>query len=270
MIKLEKDSNGIININNLNVNLDCLDPFSVKYRFVLNDKLYYFKSCGFEEIFNEIFACEFADKFNYEHAHYDVASLGYNIGVLSTSVYDLNEEFIPLGNITKFVHVNPSYINTIESMDKKILPKLCPFKKKEELIKYIRMFVFDILLANDDRHLDNAGFIKKGIHYRIAPLFDNGLIVSDTAINNQIYAQGVSNDLYDCYNNYVIEEFLCSKYSKILVEELNKLSFEDLFNLVKDINANYKYKFDLDYETDVLDKLNTNLDNLNKLKRKYY
>ena len=41
-------------------------------------------------------------------------------------------------------------------------------------------------------------------------------------------------------------------------------------NLVKDINANYKYKFDLDYETDVLDKLNTNLDNLNKLKRKYY
>ncbi len=43
-----------------------------------------------------------------------------------------------------------------------------------------------------------------------------------------------------------------------------------MIKLEKDINDNYNYKFDLDYETNVLDKLITNLNNLNNLKRKYY
>ena len=270
MINLKKDENGIININNLNVNMDYFSPIEGKYSFYKDNQLYFFKSCSEEEAFREVFACEFANKFNIEHASYDVASLDEHFGVMSSSVYGVNEEFIPLSVISSKLNIENGYVNTVETMKTKILPRICFYNKKEELINYIRIFVFDILLANNDRHLDNIGFIYKDHKYRFAPIFDNGLIINDKSINEHIYSQGISNDLYSTDNNYVVIEFLSSNYSKDLVEELEKLSIEDLYNLVKEINAKYPYKFNQKYEEYVLNRLNQNLNTLNDYKDKYY
>lgn len=270
MIKLEKDKNGIVNINNLNVNLDCLSDVDAKYKFVKDNQIYYFKASSEKEAFREVFACEFADKLNIEHANYDIASIDDHFGVISESIYGIDEEFIPLCDISDKLNIKKGYANTVETMQKKILPRLCFLNRKEELIKYIRMFVFDILLANDDRHEGNTGFIYKGSKYRLAPLFDNGNIVSDLCLRNQIYCQGISNDLFDDENNYVIIEFLSSKYAKYLVEELEKLSINDLLSLVNEINEKYEYKFDIRYEQQMVEQLGENLNKLNDLKNKYY
>jgi hypothetical protein len=156
MINLKKEENGIINIDNLNVNIDAFNPFRGNYKFVKNNQLYYFKVCDEKETFREVFACEFADKFKIDHAKYDIGVLDGNMGAISTSVHKLDEVYIPLTLISKKLNINCGYANTIETMDKKILPALCSYRKEEELTKYIRMFIFDILLANDDRHDENT------------------------------------------------------------------------------------------------------------------
>jgi hypothetical protein len=271
MINLKKDENGIININNLNVNIDAFNPFRGNYKFVKDNQLYYFKVCDEKETFREVFACEFADKFNIEHAKYDIGILDGNMGALSTSVHDIDEEYVPLNVIAKKLHVNAGYANTIETMDIRILPALCFSKKQEELSKYIRMFIFDILLANDDRHEENTGFIKKGRKFRIAPIFDNGFIASDFAIENHSYSEGISNKKSDEFRQDVIQEFFQNKkYAKYLAEELEKLSFMDLCSLVEDINRKYPYKFNEAYEQTILKELERNINTLNECKEYYY
>ncbi len=270
MLNLRKDENGIININNLNVNMDYFSPIEGKYSFYKDNQLYFFKSCSEEEAFREVFACEFADKFNIEHANYDVASIDEHFGVVSTSVYNQDEKFIPLSIISSKFNIDYVYANTFETMRNIILPRLCYFNRKEELINYIRIFVFDILLANNDRNESNIGFIYKDHKYRVAPIFDNGLIVNDKSINEHIYCQGISNDLFNTENNYVIVEFLSSEYSNYLVDELEKLSMEDLYSLVEEINNKYAYNFDKSYEELVLKKLDKNLNTLNDYKNMYH
>ena len=53
MIRLEKDSNGIININNLNVNVDIIKPQRSGLKFVKDDKTYFFKKGNKHVLFKE-------------------------------------------------------------------------------------------------------------------------------------------------------------------------------------------------------------------------
>ena len=127
-------------------------------------------------------------------------------------------------------------------------------------------------MGNDDRNNCNIGFIKKDNEYRLSPLFDNGLIVNDPAIDKHLYSQGISKDKFENnYSNDVIEEFFLSKrYGYLLADELEKLNITDLYSLIDDINVKYKYEFDTDYELYVLKRLDKNLRVLNEYKKEFY
>ena len=62
--------------------MDYFNPIEGKFNFYIDNQLFFFKSCSEEEAFREVFACEFANKYNIEHADYDVACYDDFFGVM--------------------------------------------------------------------------------------------------------------------------------------------------------------------------------------------
>ncbi len=271
MIKLDKDSNGIININNLNVNIDMFNPDRCGFNFVKDETRYFFKRSGKEETFKEIFASLVADKMGIEHANYDIATFGDNEGVVCNAVNKQDEEFISFGQIRSKLKISYRYDDSIDTMKKKILPKICLFNSKEELDKFINVFIFDILMANSDRNHGNTGFIKKGNNYRFSPLFDNEDIISSNAIDEHIYSFSVVNRKFDGLHHDTIIDFFNNKnYGYLLSDAIDNFNLEDLYDLVEEINQIYPNKFDKDYEIHVLSELKRNLQILKEYRYDYY
>ena len=272
MVNLRRLTNGIIDINNLNVNVEAFNTFYGKYSFCYDYNYYFVKICDEKEIFNEIFAAKFADKMGINHANYDICRYNGDLGAISTSVYKGEEKFIPLIVASLDTIPKNGTANTIQSMKRYILPSLCFFNQNEELKKYIDIFMFDILLGNGDRHEDNIGFIKNKNKYSIAPIFDNGNIGKDVAVFQHIYSQGLDNRKYDptSISDTIYEIFMNKKYGKILATYLEKYSFKDFEEIVKSINEEYTYEFDKEYEIFLLNRLKSNLKILNEFKVDFY
>ena len=273
MINIKREEDNIININNLNVNIDAFNPYAGNYKFDYDGRTYFFKVCNSNEVFNEIFADKLADKLGVDHAHYDYGVLNGNKGALSTSVYGEGEEYVPLFSVANNLCIRTGYANTAETMKRKILPKLCFLKRKEELEKYLNIFAFDIITANSDRHDENLGFIrtKQGNRFRISPIFDNGLICSLPSVRDHIYFQGLSNKGYDNKYNDVVEEFFTTpEYADYLVNMLDKVSLKELCSIIREINEEYPNTFEGDHEFNIYSELNNNLNSIKYLKKEFY
>jgi hypothetical protein len=270
MIRLEKDSNGIININNLNVNVDIIKPQRSGLKFVKDDKTYFFKKCNNYCLFKELLASKVASTMGIKHACYEKATYNGEDGVICSAVNKGDEEFISLWDMKKILKLN-SVGNSIDSMNKRILPKICPTNKEEEFDKFMDIINFDILLGNSDRNVKNIGFIKSGDNYSIAPIFDNEEIANTLAIDEHSYSFDVTNRKFDGLNHdTIIDLFKNKNYGYYLSDALNVFSLYDLYDLVDNINSLYPNCFDKDFEIFILDEIKRNIKILKEYKYEYY
>lgn len=198
MEKLEnlRDNQGFINISNQK-----LIPVSQPTTFMtyINGIKYYFKIIySVKDIYNELISEEIAKDFNIPCVHYDLADYNGMIGVICENFMKNNDTYIPMSRILDdtFSNLNnTSYHNNLTDIWTAIDKRYKNQKITEKIVnQVVNVFIYDILIANIDRHSDNFGIIENGENVSLTPLFDNEKILSELSLLYGGYSLGVDEE----------------------------------------------------------------------------
>lgn len=135
--------------------------------FDYNGDTYYFKFDSFVNPYNELMFYYLALDMGIDSLHYDIAKLGVYEGVISKDFKVSGAKYIPGGDILKKYHDKKLYgkYNTLEDIwtdledyfkDRKYMQKIVTHL----MDKLVRIFIFDLLIGQEDRHPDNWGIVK--------------------------------------------------------------------------------------------------------------
>ena len=247
MNELEKyrGRDGIINLNRLNIELNDFNSF------YYNGKKYYIKWSEKVLLLNELVAAEIAKDFGIPSVSYDYARFDFNAFyngecVISESAFKENDKFYYLREITGDNVTLEDIWNALENKyrDLDVVSIL--------MDEIVNVFLFDILIANDDRHGDNFCIVEneKGVH--VAPLFDNEYLLCDNSIDFQYYAMKVdSGNTYYRFVTQNLDRFLQisdERYLERLQSKLWIISSENLDSIFARIKMKTGLSLSEDYQ----------------------
>lgn len=228
----------------------------------INGYLYHFKPVPNNKLYNELISSYIAKELGIRCFDYKIASLNGQLGNLSR-----HEDFIPFNNI---IPGNNNNLTDIWIT----LDNLVGNKNTEYLMKeLLDIFVFDILIGNNDRNTSNYGILNN--HFII---FDNDNMLNEDSIFDGKYTLGLDNS--DTGNNLVdklidiSEDSIKSdiKNKLVLIEDDNIDNILAQIEINEDVIISNKLKEDIKYKF----KINRHMilreikkyDDLNKKKNK--
>lgn len=244
-----RDEFGFIEIEKLRCEgLKYLNTYTGHLTFFYDNKKYFFKKCkSIEEEYNELIAEEIALQLGIPCAHYDLASYNDFIGTISENFIESEDKYTTMEQILKqaFGEKGIEKYNNLED----IWIALSHIYKNSETVRVlmselINIFIFDILIGNIDRHIENTGIVENeyGIHF--AKVFDNEKMLSDGSINSGIYSIGIDRSDYhptiDGYNYNLLGKFLdysSNVYKEYIDKKLEIISednIEEILNRVEE------------------------------------
>lgn len=210
----------------------------------IDDEEWYFKPILSEEIiYNELVACNIARLIGVECCYYDLATLNGVKGVISRSfrkngdklvaaevilgdylleckdvLVNLGFDRIDADIIIENYHKNGKYegideFNTLEALELALRYKYNDkFDIDKVIVQVKKMFIFDILVNQSDRHTANYIFIINMLGIGLAPIFDNSYAFREF---------GCWASMSVCFDD------LCSTTSKLLKTFLESYSHKD-------------------------------------------
>lgn len=111
------------------------------------------------------------------------------------------------------------------------------------------MILFDFIIANVDRHLNNFGFIVEGDNLTLSPLFDNGL----SLLSN------LSDDELNKISEFTLKKLLkCKPFSSEPKKQVRLIDLQQIPNGVVDAILKSKLDWDLVFEDLDLSELRKN------------
>ena len=262
-----KDIDGFIDISDLKSNK--MSVFRNVYTLDFNNKKYYFKTIySIDTIYNELIAEEIAKDYNIPHIHYELAVLDGNIGVISENFVKDNEEYINMDNLLKKVYSN-SKDKTNHNNLTDIWDALDITFKNNELVEnlmnqIVNIFLFDILIANNDRHDENYGIIV-GNNIKISPVFDNNCMLSDISLYEGEYSITIDQDSNE--ENNIIQEFLSVsslEYTELLKSKLWIIEENNINKVLERVEKRINRKIEERYKTSIKRKFSLQLKNIKK------
>lgn len=221
---------------------------------IYKNEFYYFK---YRYCFEELLMGEIFKKYGIRNVEHQIVKNNDVIGIMSKNYRKPENEYIRYDNFIQSDDLNlPINLNILKDYLQNNLSLL----DIEEFIKTAtRIMAFDTLFGQIDRDYYNVYIEKEKEHYRIAPMFDNGLIYVETKPND-IYYHSCFQDLH--FNNKKIDE----KTLKVLIE--NPLLFEE-FNIAMCIDIEKIYKLlEEKHELEISQKIRGKyIDNYDKNRR---
>ena len=223
---MNRDSLGFLILDHLKFEEVCFTRGYSHFYFICDGVKYYFKrTFSLDTIYNELIAEEIAKEFGIPHVHYDLASYHEHAGVVC-------EDFVKDGKYEMLSEILPNdHHNNLEQIELELRKRY-----KDEYIvqglmqELINIFMFDIVIGNSDRHVDNLGILENeyGIHF--TPAFDNDLMLFDNAVYGDYYSIGV--DTMDKqYDGHIISKFIETygeEYRYILLDKIEIVSPENM------------------------------------------
>jgi hypothetical protein len=132
----------------------------------------------------------FSDLNTDEFVMYECGFVNGSAGCRSRNFLEPDEELITLYRLyyNEFGRDLSQVINQMETMEERIRYVLLFVKEScdLDLTDYFKkVFTLDMLILNEDRHLNNLAVILKGNHFKTAPIFDNGvsLLTANQSVN---------------------------------------------------------------------------------------
>lgn len=238
-----RDFMGCINFDTLFHNKD-VKIEDVKKRIkkiYYNDDIYYYKIIyNVSNLYNELIAYELSKDFGIPCVEYDIASYNETMGVFSKSFIGRTDKFYTFEDILeKYYGIFPIKYNSLENIYHALSLRyndtnLVNFLMREVVL----VFLFDILIANNDRHVCNYGIIENDRGISLGPLFDNESILSDICIEYGGYALSVyEKDFFTSVTELIDKDnFLC-RFLKVSDEEHIKL-FQEKNYIIGEENLN--------------------------------
>lgn len=195
-----RDNNGFVR---------CDSYYHSENIIFIEQELYYFKYVSnISNIYNELIAEEIAKEFGIKNAVTDIGTIDNNIVILSKD-FVKDKEFIMMEDILKEVYqVNDADLyNNIEDVSYSLKEKYVK-DFKDEITK---MFLFDVLIGNGDRHSQNYGILQSVDIVSLAPIYDNEEMLGSDFLYENIYAFGVNRQDYYASSlgtYHILEKFL--------------------------------------------------------------
>jgi hypothetical protein len=176
-----RGNDGIIDLNQLNIKLNNFT------NFYYDGKQYFIKWSDKILLLNELVAAEIAKDFGISSVRYAYARCDYNEFfngdcVISECAYRDNDKVYDLSDLVGDKLTLEDIWNALEIKykDYDIVSVL--------MDEIVNVFLFDILIANDDRHSSNFFIVENEIGAHVAPLFDNEYMLCDSSIDFQYYS----------------------------------------------------------------------------------
>lgn len=260
---LYRDDLGYLNILPI---INPLDVYKRKFSFYLNGKEYFYKEItNIRNIYNELIAEEIASDLNIPHAHYDLASVGGNLGVISESFLEPGETITYMEDILPLVR---GYTNIVDEKnnlddiwDALELKYHDSIEVYEMMIDVINIFLFDALVANPDRHCCNIGIINSKNNTRITPSFDNSEMICEPSIILGMYSLAPRREDYKNPNRNMLEIML-NTGSKIYLEQLEGwlpvIEEDNLLKILERVSKRINAPLNEDIVYHILDEFNLN------------
>ena len=258
-----RDRLGLINLK-----MDTVKKFGKTgkrgiYSFEYDNKKYYLKEFkNMLYIYNEMIGYELGKYFELDMVPSDLVNIDDYIGYLSVDYmkkgyYYLEDLLIYFYN----TFVDKNNLKDVSFMFLCLFGEEVSKRITDELIK---LMMFDIIIANSDRH--DRNIIINMNDYKLGPVADNEMMLSDMAIYDNYYAFSVNND-----GKCRLDEFLSMldgdqlNYSKLKLELLNSTNgLDEFLNILDDEQLQYfKEKLELINNKniiDIIDKVQSKLE----------
>lgn len=254
-------NNDTVTVQKKNANSQFV--FSFKY----HGTTYYFKFDSLVSPYNELIAYYIAKDFGLSPIKYDLATLGVYDGVISKDFKDKRAKYILGSEILKSVYgdVDLRKYNNLEDIWFALEDYFKDREDMQEIVskimnQLVRLFIFDMLLGQEDRHYDNWGIVEylNGV-IELQPVFDNSRILVDhpDMVNSQLLLEEKMLYMEDTVMNFLRNS--SSEFSKILPDFLWVISNENIiriFDLIEkqtkwpmpeDLKKEYLLKFQIYY-----------------------
>jgi hypothetical protein len=243
----------------------CDSYYHRENKIYLECELYYFKYVSnISNIYNELIAEEIAKEFGVKNAVTDIGTIDNNIVILSKD-FVKNKKFIKMEDILKEVYQvsDTDLYNNIEDVSY-ALKKKYGKDFKDDITK---MFLFDVLIGNGDRHSQNYGVLETDKTVRLAPIYDNEEMLGSDYLFENIYSFGVNRQDYYASSlgtYHIFEKFLDSNddYTFFInkrKEIINRDNVEKILTNVEKrldgnripsrLRKNIEERFDFNYKT---------------------
>ena len=250
----------IFDLDNMDIKItnEYNSTFGKSFEYIYNGKRYFYKKSKKGDFLNEIIAEKIANKLGIPCCHY-IITYSDGIANVSSEMFD-TKNYISLSEILESVYkkndsdVNLSLRNNLEDIWFALDVKYGSRKNGQEIVsklmsQIVRVFLFDVIIANSDRNPANLGFIDDGENVELAPLFDNDFMLSEYALYDNDYSIFVDQKGYEEREYYVNSDTECeprntleyffsisaSEYQKEISEMLKVISRESLEEIFDEI-----------------------------------
>lgn len=237
-----RNEDGFIDISFIRP-LRYLSKEQTVFFFKHNDIGYIYKNSKFDtSIYNELVAEELAKDFDIPCAQYDLAIFDDEVGVISKYFIEKNQTSYSMEILTRQA-IKAGYINfngsEIKLNNLEDIWNILEFKYKENEIvqklmnQLVDIFLFDVLIANIDRHNENLIIVEDKDDIKFSKLFDNEGMLADNTIKNGEYFLGV--DREDMYSEIDGDKNIFYKFLKTS-DKMYEEKFRDKLWIISDEN----------------------------------
>lgn len=225
----------------------------IHFSFYYKGETYYYKhSVLFNgtliDPYSELVAGELAEDFGISHVNYDLATIGFNKGVLSKNFKKKNNNYIigsdvlgqkityyDLDNNDNLVKESRFAKNTLEDVWDKLEERYQNYNNKKEIVNHlmnqlVNIYIFDIITSQVDRHKENWQIIESDNSIDIEPIYDNERIL--VIKEDPIVALGVDftykpyEGLYNSIKHF--QNISSSEFTDIIKDKLYIIEEENL------------------------------------------
>lgn len=268
-----RDNNGYIVLDNLQ--FEMVNNNLKQLIFYIDGKKYYFKPINDKnEMYNELIAEELSKDYGIKCAHYDIANYKGLKGVISEDFIKDNKYVAMSSIVSKYYKENKNENSHNNLMD---IWSAFDYRYKDENIsnklmeELVNVFIFDILIANSDRHLNNYGVLENEKEVNIAPIFDNSYLLSIVALTEGEYCLGVDEEenIFDSDYNGNRDKFLAkflkessSEYRDLVESKLWIINNENIDKVLNRIEEKINCKIDEEIKEKIKLNFNLNYENI--------
>ena len=268
---------------------------NIKYVFLYNNEKWIYKNLLTPfNCYAELIAEELATCFSIPNAHYDLAiSNEYGSGVITKNYKKTNANYLNGYNILANYIKDILKVKGIYNLEEKIKSynslqgiwasleyRYINYPNKIEIVKslmdqIVNIFIFDLLMANADRHELNWGIVEEQDKIYVQPLYDNERILifdSDIRLLPHIDNESSFNSEYESVVRKMVLEFITisgSEYLDWLKEKLFLINKENIEKIFSKVEIRINFSIPLEIKNDILIKFEKITEIIDKVLEEY-
>lgn len=241
--------------------------------FYYNNIKYYLKRCSnIEKIYNELIAEELAHDYRIDCSYNDIAFDDQQYYFISADRRGVGDKYVSINEVLNLEDecnnlTDIWYALTLLYSDQIIVQHL--------MDQLVDIFLFDVLIANVDRHSDNYGIIQNDDKVSFHYLFDNEKMLNQISIYEGGYSIGIDHDDYFIFENtgiHFLEKFLSvsdSYYLEYFKEKFNIISKENIVSVFNRVETKIDCPIHPTIKKQIIKKLDDNCQVINRVLCKF-